>query len=261
MILLLLLLSLALLFYSLLVGDFPDEPGIKKIISRYLLPAASAGLTFLICSNLFMSPITGLLWAILGWVFPRWVMDYRQNKRRAYLKGLTRDFVVSAAGLYSVGKVTADVVRIMADRFPKPLSDDFQGMIGVWNSSPSASFPRMFEQIAKKYNLPEFHAVATILSASERTGGPLAAARGLKKLGEALRSQDRMLRERNKAMMEPKAAAYLVIGILTVGLVADVTVFRDYYSGSGKIVLSAASALYIGLIFMVNNLTQQKDLA
>lgn len=255
-----LLLSLFLLFYSLTVGEYPDPSSIKEAVLRFALPGGGAVAFFIVASALFKTPIAGLFWAIFGWFVPGWIIEAVKERRQTRLRNLAKDFVASAAGLYAVGQMTSEVVRVMAERFPEPFASEFRDMIAVRNMNPHASFPRMFDNLAEKYGLSEFKAVSTILAASERAGGPLAASRGLKRLGAALRQRDRLLMERAKAIMEPKIAAVATIAILSVGLLLDATAFGQYFEGIGRIVVAASSALLVGLVFMTKRIAQSKDL-
>jgi len=257
----LLLASMFLLFYSLTVGRFPDTHRIKDMVVRYVLPAGSALLFFAAVTALLRTPAAGLFWAVLGWFIPSWVIRASEEKKRSRLRNMTKDFVTSAAGLYAAGQMTPEVVKVMAERFPEPFASEFQNMVNMRNMSPYASFPRMFERLANKYGLSEFKAVSAIVAASERAGGPVAASKGLKRLGRALRQRDRLIKERAKATMEPRTAVVVAIVFLSVGFLLDATVFREMFEGAGKLIMVASSALLVGLIFMVNKITRSEDLA
>jgi tight adherence protein B len=258
---LMLFVSLFLLFFCLTVGEFPDALTVKEKIIRFAVPGAGAVLFFLISWALLGTPVAALIWAVLGWFVPGWIINFIGGKKRARLKSMARDFVTSASGLYAVGLMSSEVVRIMADRFPEPFASDFRKMIAAWNNNYLASFPKMFRDMADKYNLPEFEAVSTILAASETAGGPVAASKGLKRLGRALRQRDRLMTERAKATLEPKIAAVVTILLLTVGLILDGTVLRQMFTGPGKMIMTVSSALLVGLIFMLSKITKSEDLA
>lgn len=261
MLTLLLLISLFLLFFCLAAGELPDAFTIKGILLRYALPGAGAALFFLLFLALLGTPIAAVFWAVLGWFVPGWIAGAVMGRRKARLRSLAKDFVTSASGLYAVGQMNSEVVRVMAERFPEPFASEFKKMIAVWNGNSRASFPKMFKNMAEKYDLPEFKAVSTILASSEMAGGPIAASKGLKRLGRALRQRDRMLTERAKATLEPKLAAVVTILILSAGLVLDGTVFRSMFEGIGKIVMVVSSALLVGLVFMLSKITKSEDLA
>lgn len=259
MLVFLLFLSLFLLFWCLILGEPPVE-NVRKFLARRGLSTGSAVLCLLVGSLLFGTPVAGLFWGLLGWHLPDWITGYIEEKKRARLRALATDFVAAAAGLYAAGQLTPEVVKTAAERFPEPLASDFEDMIAARNMNPYASFPRMFETLAEKRGLPEFRAVAAIVAASERAGGPASAANGLKRLGRALRQRDELLAERAKATLEPRMAAYVTVLILLGGLFLDATLLRHFFEGPGKLVLAAASGLVVGLAFMVRKIAKQDDL-
>ncbi|MGI9951304.1 type II secretion system F family protein [Moorellaceae bacterium AZ2] len=255
----LLFLSLFSLFYTLISKESPAGSLFFYCI-RHGVKVASAA-TFLLLGILaFQTPIAGFFWGLLGWHLPTWLAGYREQKRVARLRSLVSDFVAAAAGLYAVGQTTPEVVKNASERFPEPLAGEFKGMLAARRLNPLASFPKMFEAVGEKWGLPELKAVAAIVAASERAGGPRAAAQGLKRLGCALRQRDRLLAERAKATLEPRIAAYVTISILLLGLLLDATVFRGMFEGTGRLVLAAASGLVVGLVFMVRKLFGEEDL-
>jgi tight adherence protein B len=256
-----LFLSLFLLFFSLLVGKFPEANSLKEKFLPHAASIGCAAVFFLIGTLLFQTPLSGLIWGVLGWVLPGIISGFAQERKKARLRSMARDFITSSAGLYAVGQMTSDVIRVMAKRFPQPLNKDFEEMLGKWNGSPYASFPRMFNELSQKYGINEFQAVSTILAASEQAGGPEAASKGLKRLGNALRQRDRLSTERAKAVMEPQISAIVTIAILFVGLLLDATVLREYYQGAGKLIMAGSSLLMVGLILMALKITKSEDLA
>ncbi|RDV81238.1 type II secretion system F family protein [Ammonifex thiophilus] len=256
---LLLFLSLFSLFYTLL-SDRSPAGSLFFYLLGHAAQAASAAAFLLLGTSLFNTPLAGVFWGILGWHLPAWIRNYIEGRRLARLRSAVTDFVAAAAGLYSANQTTPEVVRAAAGRFPDPLGSDFREMLEERQRNVYASFPEMFEELAERRKLPELRAVAAIVRASELAGGPPAAARGLKRLGRALRQRDRLLAERAKATLEPRIAACVTVGILLFGLLLDATLFRSLFSGAGGFVLAAASGLVVGLVFMVRKISAQEDL-
>jgi tight adherence protein B len=259
----LLLLCLFMLFYFLFVRDMEQEiRGVKDWFRRLTLPVVSAGAAFLLGTFSCRTPLAGIIWAVGGWFIPGWAISFAAERKRAVLRSDVKNFITAAAGLYAAGQVTPDVVRTALARFPEPLAGEFQVMLGRHNTDRKASFPLMFENLAAKYDLPEFKAVAAIVAASERAGGPKAAAGGLKQLAAALRARDRRLQERRKATLEPLIAAGVVILLTALGFLADVTLLSHYYfsNPAGRIVLSGASLLLLIMVLVVLNAVNPKDL-
>ncbi|MBE3582127.1 MAG: type II secretion system F family protein [Thermoanaerobacteraceae bacterium] len=244
-----LFLSLLLMFYFLTGGEVPERAWTAALARDRLLPAASAAVFFVVGSALCRTVLGGVPWAVLGWYAPGWVIGFAEEKRRARLREMAKSFVVSAAGMFSAGQTASDVIRVMADRMAEPLGGEFRDMLGQ-REAYGKPFSRSFGDLARKYGLEDFDAVAAILAAADRAGGPFAAARGLKRLGAALQQRDRLMAERRKETFEPKVAAVVVIVLLTLGFLADALFLPHYFEGGGRLVLAAASAVIVGTVFL-----------
>ncbi|MGI9951357.1 type II secretion system F family protein [Moorellaceae bacterium AZ2] len=244
-----LFLSLFLLFYFLTGGEFPEKAGFKQMAMDKFLPGASAAVFFVLGSVLCRTVLGGVPWAVLGWYVPGWIVGFAEEKRRSRLREMAKSFVVSAAGMFSAGQTAAEVMRVMADRMAEPLAGEFRDILAQ-REAYGKPFSRSFGDLAKKYGLEEFDAVAAILAAADRAGGPAAAARGLKRLGAALQQRDRLLAERRKETFEPKVAALVVIALLLMGFLVDVLFLPSYFTGGGKLVLVVASAVIVGTVFL-----------
>lgn len=249
MLVLCLFLALFLLFYFLTGGELPEKEGLAQIARNRLLPGATAAVLFVAGSALCRIVLGGVPWAVLGWYLPGWVAGFVEERRRAGLREMAKSFVVSAAGMFSAGQTAADVMRVMADRMPEPLANEFKEMIGA-REGLNVLYAKSFGELAKKYGLEEFDAVAAILAAADRAGGPFAAAKGLKRLSAALQQRDRLLAERRKETFEPKVAAVVVIALLLLGFFADALFWPHYFEGGGRLVLALASAVIVGAVFL-----------
>lgn len=260
MLTLLLLAALFFLVYALTGGPLPEQSTVRSIAVRFAVPAASAAGCFFLVTLLF-SPLAGVPWAALGWFLPSWIVQFVDGRRTARHRALARDFVASAAGLFSAGQPAPEVIRVMGKNFAEPFGEEFREITRQHSLNQSYSFPRSFRYLAVKYRLPEFEAVAAIIEAASPAGGPKAVGGGLAKLGQALRQRERLLAERAKSLVEVKFAGYVVIVILLAGLAADATAFRHYYAdGVGRLAVAIASVIVVGLIFAMRKLTQNKDL-
>jgi tight adherence protein B len=252
-----------MLFYFLFVGGIEQEiGGIKNWLLHLGLPVISAGVAFLPGTLICRTPLAGVIWAVGGWFVPGWVSSFATERKKAVLRSSVKNFITAAAGLYAAGQVTPEVVKTAATRFPEPLAGEFQVMLGRRNTDRKASFPIMFEGLAAKYDLPEFKAIAAIIAASERAGGPRAAAEGLKQLATALRGRDRRIQERRKETLEPIIAAVVAIMLIVTGFLADVTFLGHFYfsNPSGRIVLSGTSALILIMVLVVLKAVKPTDL-
>ncbi len=258
-----LLLTLFIFFYTVTGGEMPEVnlSQVRSYVSRFAIPSGSAAGVFILSSIVFGTPLAGLAWGFLGWFLPQWIQHALQAGKQARLRAMAKDFIVSSAGLFSAGQVTPEVISTMAGRFPDPFGAELNEMLVRRKANPHAFFPKMFDSLGEKYEFSEFKATAAILAASERAGGPRAAAGGLKRFGLALRQRDRLYTERQKSLIEVKIAGIVVILLLVAGLLLDVTSFRNMFmEPSGKVVLGISSAITVGLIFMTKKISQSSDL-
>lgn len=255
-----LFISFFLLFYSLTVGEFPEPDTVKGWTIRYGFSVAGAVAMFFLGMFLTGTALAGLFWGILGWLVPGWIIEYINNVRQSKYQEIARNLVVTSAGMFAAGQLPSEVLRATAERVPEPFKTELQQMVGRRKLDPHASIPKMFMVLANKYNLPEFKAMASVIAAAERAGGPISASRGLKRLGQALRLRDKLIHERNKSNFEPAIAAIVTIGILAVGILLDITVWRGYFEGPGKIVLALSSALLTGMALLAVKTVRSNDL-
>ncbi|MBC7105318.1 MAG: type II secretion system F family protein [Firmicutes bacterium] len=251
--------SLFGLFFCLTARELPEPEAVRAWLFGKGLAAASALGCFAAASALWGVP-AGIPWAALGWRLPEWAREIRSTKRRAKLSAAARDFVTAAAGMYAAGLTTPEVLRRLAERLPEPLGPELERM-AARRELAGQPVPAMFAEVARRYGLAEFSAVARIVAASERAGGPQAASRGLKRLAQALRQKERLAAERAKATIEPRIAAVVTVAVLGAGLLLDGTILRPYFAGGGRLVLAAASALVVGMLFLLRKISRSEDLA
>lgn len=257
----LLFVSLFILIYTL-TGPMPDLGKPKSFVKQYGISIISALAFFILTNLIFGTALAGMFWAVLGWLLPSWISDWLENSRKKKLRDMVKSFVAAASGLYGAGQTTPEVINSCAQRFPEPFSSEFQNMLGMRTLYDKATYPHMFRAMSEKYDLPEFIAVAAVVESAERSGGPIMASRGLKRLSRALRQRDRLLQERAKSNYESMLAAVIVLGILSLGLILDVTVLRPYFAdGPGKIILALASGLIVAMTVVTVKTNSSKDLA
>lgn len=255
------LISLFMLVYAVIGGPLPDLLKFKDKFLTYGTQVTSALVFFILTSIVLGTPFAGLFWGILGWFLPVWIYKALWDMKQSKLRAQSKDFITSSAGLYAANQVTPEVIQTTAERFPEPFASEFKEMLVKRQTNQSESFPKMFRDLAEKYGLSELRAVAAILAASESAGGPRSAAAGLKRLGGALRDNERRLAERKKRLIEVKIASTVIVLILIVGLIFDITVFRGMFTeNSGKIDLGLASMVIVGLIIMYKKIVQSPDL-
>ncbi|MDI6906425.1 MAG: type II secretion system F family protein [Thermoanaerobacterales bacterium] len=256
--------SLFLLFRTLATGESPVKQDPRSLVASLVLRGGTclgtAVALFFIGTTFLGTPVSGLALGLLGWFLPHWIEEVIASRRQAKLRALARDFITSAAGLYSGNQTTIEVVRLAAERFGPPFGREFEDMVAQNKFNRGASFKQMFEAMGEKYGLDELRAVGHIIAASEIAGGPQAAARGLKRLGEALRQRDKQLSDRKKGLFEPLVAGVVALLGILAGLVLDVTIARPYFDGAGRWILTASTVLMVGMAFAVMRLSSAKDL-
>lgn len=250
MIKILLFASLFMLFYSLIVGQFPKVKTIKDFCIRIVVPLAFSIGTFIFFSWFFMTPISGAFMAILGWQLPGWIREKVEARNLKFYRTHAKNFITSAGGLYSAGMVTSQVLRSMSERLPEPFASEFQSMVARRELDPTTSFPQMLNELANKYNLPEIKAEAAIIAAADNAGGPKAAARGSKRLGKALRLRDELIQDRIQATYQPRIASLIVLLILGIGLFLDATAWRQYFQDGGQLIIAFSVLLFVGITLL-----------
>lgn len=257
-ILLFLIISAALIIATL--KDLPEWDDVQSFLRRLGIPLVASVLFFMAGATLFMTPVAGIFTAVLGWVAvveaDRYIASYRARQIQKQVK----DFVTSATSLYMADNTTPEVVQITTTYMPEPISTDLQNML-VERKLKGTTFPIMFQRIADKYKVPEFGAVARIIEAGEMTGGARSIARGLSRLGDAMRRRDKILTERYRGILEPAIAAVFVLLILIITALLDATIFRHIFltNGLAKVMLGLGVGVVVGLIILILNLFKHKD--
>ncbi|WP_003541988.1 type II secretion system F family protein [Desulfotomaculum nigrificans] len=251
--------SIFLLFYFAFVGT-PDKQTTKNWLEKYLYPAGCAAIFFTLGSWAFMTVLSGLILAVLGWKLPGYIINLVREERIRQVREKAKDFVMAASGLYSTGQSDTEVISTMSKRLPEPLASELHEMVVQRHMNDQVSYPSMLRRLGEKYNVPEFAAASAIIEAGDIVGGPVAKANGLMKLGAAIRMRSKLLLERKKANLEPKIASMFVILVLGLGLMLDITIWRDLYQQSGKFLLAIGLAFEIALIFIAIKLSSNKDL-
>lgn len=229
--------------------ELPEKEGIVSFFKRLGLPFVAMILSFLIGSSFFMSPIAGIALAILGWVLTSEIVQYIETRHSRQARKQVKDFVTSATSLYMADNTTPEVVRITATYMKEPLASDINNMLSE-RQFRGTTFPVMFNRLADKYDVPEMGAVARIIEAGEITGGSRSIAKGLSRLGDAMRRRDKLLAERYKAILEPAIAAGLVIFILIILALIDGIALRGFFMQNGLARLSLG--LGVGVITVLS---------
>lgn len=256
----LLFLSIAAALIIASLKELPEWNDIQSFLRRLGIPLVASVLFFLAGATLFMTPVAGIFTAVLGWTAAVETDRYLTTYRARQVQKQAKDFVTSATSLYMADNTTPEVVQMTTTYMPEPISSDLQNML-VERNLKGTPFPLMFQRIADQYKVPEFGAVARIIEAGEMTGGARSIARGLSRLGDAMRRRDRMLTERYRGILEPAIAAGFVLLILIVTALLDATIFRHIFLANGlaKLMLGLGVGVVVGLLILILNLLKNKD--
>ncbi|MCL6479395.1 MAG: hypothetical protein K6T65_13470 [Peptococcaceae bacterium] len=252
---LMLFLCLFTAVFLLICRDFEIEENWKA-----LLPVLNAAAFFFIGSWVYLSPVAGIVTGVFGYKLCESVMRWRRERRTALIRKQARDFVTAAAGMYASGKTDRSVIEDAAKNLPDPLGSMLDNVLGNYDFN-GVAFSALFRGLAEETGVDEFGAVASILEFGKQ-GGPRATGRGLLRLSNALRRRDKLLTERAKAVAESSSVAWVVIGILGIASLIDAIKFRDYFAASfiGRLDLAIGVAFVVGLYFLTQKLSQDRDL-
>ena len=256
----LLFLTIAAALIIACIKELPEKESILGFLRRLGMPALAALLSFLGGSALFLTPVAGIFLAALGWILAAELARYVSSYRSRQVQKQIKDFVTSSTSLYMADNTTPEVVRITSTYMSEPIASDLQNML-VERELKGTTFPVMFNRLAKRYQVPEMGAVAKIIEAGDITGGARAIARGLSRLGDAIRRRERILTERYRGILEPGIAAGLVLIILIGTAVLDATTFRAVFvtNGLAKMMLGLGVGIIAGLSLLILNLLKNKD--
>lgn len=254
----LLFIALFYLFRGLFGYEYPEIASVKNIAIKFGLPITSALVMFVIMTPFLMSPLNGAIMAIIGWLLPKIIQENRRFKRLKENRKHAQNLTTTAAGLFGGGMVTSKAFQYLAERYPEPFGSEFKAMNTRKRLDASISYPDMLEEIADKYSLPEIRAKAKIIAAADKSGGTSSTARGLQRLGKALRLRNELIQERIEGTKEPKIATMLTLSIIGAGILLDATYLREYFSDGGPMVLSFSSFLFV-LIALVGIRAMKMD--
>lgn len=256
---LLLLTSLFFLCYSVFIGEYPEPGRLRDFIKSKAMSFVGMLLFFFIGKIVFMSNLNGLIFAPLGWCIPVWIVAHKKMQQKSKLQELAMNFITGAAGSYGSGQATIGVIQHAAMRMPEPFATDFKDILGLVRLNRYTTIPHEIRKLGQNYNLKELDAVAGIMEASERAGGPAGAARSLRRLIKTLKDLARQTAERQKSNMEPQVACFIAMAGLAVGLIFDITVFRDMFK-EAKLILSVGCLVFVALVFASVKMSSNRDL-
>lgn len=203
--------------------------------------------------------ITGLLIAIGGLGFPRWVVNFLRNRRqKKFVDEFSNAIDVIVRGVKS-GLPVNECLKIIGREAPRPVSDEFhmltEGLrIGL-------TLEQALERMHERMPLQEVSFFGIVLLIQQKTGGNLAEALG--NLAGVLRSRKLMEGKIKALSSEAKASAY-IIGSLPFLVMGAVKVASPDYldplftTPTGNFILIGAGMwMSIGIMVM-KKMTQIK---
>lgn len=246
-------LSLTILFL-ILFNKEEDLPDKQKTISFFRstgLPGLVAAGSFFIGSSLLFTPLSGIAMALIGWIITRFVLTRIEQAKRKRIKQQAMSIISTSSTLFSSNSTIESVVESLSENLSEPLATEFNQMLQD-HRLRKKTFAELFQKLANKYVAEEFRAISRIIASGQDHGGPLAMAKSLRRLGEALRHMNKMATERLKELMEPKVVAWVFVAILTTVAFLNATTFRDLFTdrlgyqlsyGVGLMVIAALVAM------------------
>ncbi|MEM9013842.1 MAG: type II secretion system F family protein [Pseudomonadota bacterium] len=150
--------------------------------------------------------ITGSLFFIGGFGFPRWVVNFARGRRqKKFVSEFSNAIDVIVRGVKS-GLPVNECLKIIAREAPRPVCDEFhmltEGMrVGL-------SLEQALERMHERMPLQEVNFFGIVLLIQQKTGGNLAEALG--NLSNVLRSRKLMEGKIKALSAEAKASAYII---------------------------------------------------
>lgn len=203
--------------------------------------------------------ISGLMVAIGGLGFPRWVLNFlRTRRQKKFVTEFSNAIDVIVRGVKS-GLPVNECLKIIAREAPRPVSDEFHMLVeGI---RVGLSLDQALERMYERMPLQEVNFFGIVLMIQQKTGGNLAEALG--NLANVLRSRKLMEGKIKALSSEAKASAW-IIGSLPFLVAGAVQLSSPDYltplftEKVGNFILIGAG-LWMGTgIFVMKKMTQIK---
>ncbi|WP_375201338.1 type II secretion system F family protein [Hyphococcus sp.] len=150
--------------------------------------------------------ISGLMVAIGGLGFPRWVLNFlRTRRQKKFVDEFSNAIDVIVRGVKS-GLPVNECLKIIAREAPRPVSDEFHMLVeGI---RVGLSLDQALERMYERMPLQEVNFFGIVLMIQQKTGGNLAEALG--NLANVLRSRKLMEGKIKALSSEAKASAWII---------------------------------------------------
>ncbi len=203
--------------------------------------------------------ITGLLFVIGGFGFPRWVLNFLRNRRqKKFADEFSNAIDVIVRGVKS-GLPVNECLKIIAREAPRPVNDEFHML--TESLRIGMSLEQALERMYERMPLQEVNFFGIVLLIQQKTGGNLAEALG--NLSNVLRSRKLMVGKVKALSAEAKASAYIIgsLPFLVMGAVKMAS--PDYLdplftTRPGNFILIAAGMWMLTGVFVMKKMIQIK---
>lgn len=203
--------------------------------------------------------VTGLLFLVGGFGFPRWVVGFLTKRRqKKFANEFSNAIDVIVRGVKS-GLPVNECLKIIARESPKPVCDEFHLLIEAIRVG--MTMENALERMADRMPLQEVNFFGIVLMIQAKTGGNLAEALG--NLANVLRSR-KMMEGKIKALSsEAKASAYIIGSLPFLVMGAVKLASPDYLTPlfatkMGNFILIGAGVWMTTGILVMKKMTQIK---
>ncbi len=203
--------------------------------------------------------ITGLLFLVGAFGFPRWVVNFLRGRRqKKFVDEFSNAIDVIVRGVKS-GLPVNECLKIIAREAPRPVCDEFHMLVeGI---RVGLSMEQALERMYERMPLQEVNFFGIVLLIQQKTGGNLAEALG--NLATVLRSR-RLMDGKIKALSAEAKASAWIIGSLPFLVAGSVQLSSPDYlaplfnSQVGNFILIGAGIWMCMGIFVMKKMTQIK---
>jgi tight adherence protein B len=238
-----------------------EQAGLTATPKHFYIGSVIAALAFALIGLISGQKlwITGLLFLIGGFGFPRWVVNFLKKRRQKKFVGdFSNAIDVIVRGVKS-GLPVNECLKIIARESPKPVCDEFHMLtegirIGM---TLEQSLARMYERMP----LQEVNFFGIVLMIQQKTGGNLAEALG--NLAHVLRSR-KLMEGKVKALSAEAKASAMIIGSLPFLVMGAVKMASPDYltplfaTRTGNFILIGAGLWMLTGILVMKKMTQIK---
>ena len=190
------------------------------------------------------SPIFGLLGVVLMGPIPWLILQNMAKRRRERIEDQLASSMTTLSGAIRAGLSLAQSLEILAEQSPKPISEEFQHIIGQYQMGKSLD--QTLTEAKQRLESDNFSMFAAALLASRESGGRLNET--IERIAISIREFQRLERKiAAETAQAKKSAIYMALAppmILVVYYFIDpVNTVRLFTTVPGQIMLSAAILL------------------